>query len=292
MTNKYELKGVGIISLAENYSHSDKTNFYDSCLTMAQSSTHNRIEFNINRNSERCSILELIMARNDACGGKEGFPYESQGLLTRNPIMTQGVLMKEGSLFVPQEKIKRYWIRDSILNNSLNNYELAKFAVDAHKNNKEFFPNDLIKDFNVELYLKNLVEGKDYLPLENIEPIVVKDFCKDPRSRWALQNNEDALRIHKKILMHVGIKTIQIDMASDMYIDSQEKPFVNQIYLSGFGRNINIDGASKNLDNNYILSGSILHLSKKDEINIKEERESQEAHSQSFRRSYCSPFGK
>lgn len=162
-----------------------------------------------------------------------------------NAFSRKGSYVKEGSLFVPNSKYKRIWLRESLV---LPN---ASDAVNAHSQKKEYF---LSEDFSVDKYLEQI--GKNnYFIVSDTSAIPTNRFGEDPRTVWAFQDQAKEYGLFLQNKANISQIKIFMNTNDDKYIDNQGKSFVNQLWLRGLNKHSNIDGYYKGLAGNYLVRG-------------------------------------
>jgi len=144
-------------------------------------------------------------------------------------LCNDGSYLKEGSLFIPGSDKKRILLSNSLL---LSN---ATLAVKAHSNDTEYFP----EDFNYEEYLDKL-NPSDYYILDNndLRPqgIPANRLSEFGSMRWLLK---DQVKDYEYMIVAGSFDsekfTIHLHMnnSDDQYIESQSKPFTNQLADDG-----------------------------------------------------------
>ena len=159
-------------------------------------------------------------------------------------VSTNGSYVREGSLFIPKAPNKRIWLRESVIPQN------ASGAVEAHRKGKEYL---VPQGFNVAKHLESI--GKDnYFVLSDTTPVPTDRFGEDERMQWAFGDKAQA---YGQFLADAKIKNLNIWMYTDKdsHIDSQEKPFANQLWLHRLDDNSNIDGDARDLNNSNWVRG-------------------------------------
>jgi hypothetical protein len=172
--------------------------------------------------------------------------------LSKDHSLSQcGSRIREGALFDPDAHRKgsenrRILLRDSII---LATPETLAEAVACHKRGEEYAP----KDLDIEEFLHGLVEDKDYCFAIHFEPV---DTEKLHESREMSFIHQDKVKSYGKWLHKNGIATTQLTKGrEDHYIDSQPKPFADQLSLHGLGINSNIVGNVRSLNYDRTVRG-------------------------------------
>ncbi len=151
-------------------------------------------------------------------------------------LCQNGSYVKEGSLFVPDGKVKRYFLRNSLVLRNPSN------AVEQHRKNEEYF---LKEDFHVKKFLEKLPKGA-YLAVNNTSSIPVTRYGEDERTVWLFGDQAQA---YGTFLKDSGVSESNIFMNNDnKYVDAQPKPFANQLWLGGLGDDSNIGGGDGGLN--------------------------------------------
>jgi len=184
----------------------------------------------LKKSDELISFRDLAYARIQDAKAHDGNWKESS-------LCTNGSYVKEGSLFVPNASNKRIWLRESIV---LKN---PSDAVSAHKKGDEY----LLKRFKVESHLEK-VGSDNYLVLTDTSAVPTNRFGEDARTVWAFSDQAPA---YGQLLQDAKISKMNIYMhtGDDKHIDSQSKPFANQLWLYRLDVDSDISSSSRDLGN-------------------------------------------
>jgi len=160
-----------------------------------------------------------------------------------NSLSTNGSYIKEGNLFVPNNKHKRILLRNSLV---LKN---PTEATEAHRNGKEYaIPG------TVDSILGKLKEGKDYIVLDSLDAVPTDRFGEDERMKFLFGESAQDYGLWLKDKGNVS-KTGFYNFRDDSYIDKQEGLFAGQLWLRGLGDGSDIDGYGRFLDSNCRVCG-------------------------------------
>jgi len=163
---------------------------------------------------------------------------------TNNSLSTNGSYIKEGNLFVPNNKHKRILLRNSLV---LKN---PAEATQAHREGKEYaIPG------TVDSVLGKLKDGKDYLVLDSLDAVPTDRFGEDERMKFLFGESAQDYGLWLKDKGNVS-KTGFYNFRDDSYIDKQGGLFAGQLWLHRLDFNYSyIDGYLRYLDYNYRVRG-------------------------------------
>lgn len=152
-------------------------------------------------------------------------------------LSQNGSYVKEGSLFVPNAEHKRILLRESLV---LKN---PSAAVEAHRKNQEY---SLGQDFSVEAYLESLPEGS-YLIIDDLSRLPTNRFGEDERAIWLFGKHAGDYGL---FLKEAGVEStgFYLYTDNDSYVDVQENPFANQLWLDRVGNDSDINGYVRSLN--------------------------------------------
>ena len=135
-------------------------------------------------------------------------------------VSKNGNYVREGVIYIPKEGI--YLARNS----PLLQLELAKEAVQSHRNGREYFIETKIAE---EYREKASQEPKaEVFQLKNLEAIPTNRFNEDERTLWLFQSQAED---YGDFLRQAGIKEMPFFFNEEKYINKQEKPYANQLWL-------------------------------------------------------------
>ncbi|HYD03880.1 MAG TPA: hypothetical protein VEC16_06310 [Alphaproteobacteria bacterium] len=136
-------------------------------------------------------------------------------------ISKNGLYLREGILSAVRTKnIPMIWLRESIVT-KLNSVNLA---AEANKSGSEYYPQ------NLEDYMSDLIEGKDYLVLKNYDPIDL--FNPGEKGEWLFRENFDSYA--KLIVDNTKVRKIMVHKTPDTgsTYKQPENVFASQMYMS------------------------------------------------------------
>ncbi len=155
-------------------------------------------------------------------------------------VSQNGNRVREGVIYRPNENNQILLARNS----PLLDLKLASRAVSAHRAGSEYH----ISEELARQYSNKSSQSPDaeVFHLDNLEPIIVEKFDKDPRARWLFQSQTEA---YKELLEEAKIKEMNLYFNDKDYINSQKGPYANQLWLHGLdcgGRSV-LDGGGWDL---------------------------------------------
>lgn len=184
------------------------------------------------------SSLEAIMKECDEVISLRDLAYArikqgKFGILTFNDSF-----VCEGSLFIPKNENKRILLRESLVLKNPGDYGCYEVAIDEY-----YLP----ENFNVEVYLEQI--GKDnYLVLKDTSRVPADRFGEDERAVWLYQDKAKDYGLFLEGMAEMVLITRGLDQGyeksipeliigmhtgRDEYIDTQPRPFADQLWLGG-----------------------------------------------------------
>ncbi len=158
---------------------------------------------------------EIITAEELACMRLRKSP--------KNPLFVNSSFVKEGSLFVPSARHKRYLLRDSLV------LRHPSKAVEAHNASKEY---TLGSAFNVQRFLGNL-DKSEYFVMDDLSDVPAVRFGEDERTVWLFGKQAKDYGLY---LADAKISQLHFDLYSSKdeipKLKEQKQPFANQLLLT------------------------------------------------------------
>jgi hypothetical protein len=192
--------------------------------------------------------VEAIESKNGQIITMSGLAYARMQKGVNHSVSQNGSYVREGDLFVPNDKHKRILLRNSLV------LEHPIEATQAHRESHEYFPGN---NFIVQDFLGKLKEGKDYLILDNLKPIPHLNFGEDERTVFLFaEHAKDYGLFLKDALKNSGVTQMSFYMNNDdKYIDKQRQPFANQLWLHWLDFDSDISGDGRSLDDDNGVRG-------------------------------------
>lgn len=139
-------------------------------------------------------------------------------------VSQNGNYVREGVIYIPNKG--RYLIRNS----PLLQLELVQEAVKAHRQEREYsIQKALAKEYEDK---SSQDPNSEVFHLTDLRAIPTNNFDKDKRALWIFQ---DKAEDYGKFLYDADIKEMHLCFNEEGYINSQENPFANQLWLRGLG---------------------------------------------------------
>ena len=186
---------------------------------------------------------EAMLSRSDGLITLEDLAYARTREEEKSPMSQYGSYVREGSLFVPRAVNKRIWLRKSLV------LQNPSAAVNTHRKGGEYL---LPADFNVDEYLEKIGKNNYFILTDN-SPAPTNRFGEDERMRWAFEDKK--AETYGQFLADLGIEAINMWMLTKEYIDNQERPFANQLWLHRLGNYSTIGGFDGDLSYNGRVRG-------------------------------------